>query len=607
MHGAAAARPGMGWPQQAERMLGMEGINLGFSGNGLMQPYYAASDLLSDIDASVVVIDCEYNMDKLCSPAETLNRTLVFIRALKAKRPETPVLLIEGHDHARAWISPPTALQQNQTREAYRRAYNQLLAEGMAGVFYGDGARKLGGPIATFYEAQIGTCAGVHPVSLGLKHMARFVAGLIRDVLLGKAKAAPQPSGGPWPPPVVEQPQGYGSSAAAPLSAEDSRPAAVEHHWLHQIGGIRTIDEHRTAASYVYTDGSLLGVEGKGFPREGSKIFWQRFPDSAEAPLTKAGDGGIWRLSTSPSGLVVRFTTDAPSIAINISRPQGGADVDDIFAANGRSGFDVYAQDAALGAPEWRWAATETGTSTATKGSIVLPVPPGKRNYTVHLPVWVPVDGLSVGVPAGSTLLPLQQYPAGTRPILIWGSSIAQGGAVSNAGAIWPVNVGRILKAPLLNYGFSGSCRMQLPVAELLGEATFAGARPKAVVMDCLPNMQQDTPGALSNDTAAVLAVLEAKFPGVPILVVEGHAYTNNWIKTEQKINQGALATAQAAAVKALQARFHNLHYASAQGKLGDDPDVAQDSTGGIGVHPTQLAHLHMAEFVAEKLRALSI
>ena len=24
----------MGWPQQAERMLGMEGVNLGFSGNG---------------------------------------------------------------------------------------------------------------------------------------------------------------------------------------------------------------------------------------------------------------------------------------------------------------------------------------------------------------------------------------------------------------------------------------------------------------------------------------------------------------------------------------------------------------------------------------------
>ena len=55
-----------------------------------------------------------------------------------------------------------------------RHRYNQLLSEGMTGVFYGEGALKLGGPIDSFYEAQIGTCAGVHPVSLGLKHMARY-------------------------------------------------------------------------------------------------------------------------------------------------------------------------------------------------------------------------------------------------------------------------------------------------------------------------------------------------------------------------------------------------------------------------------------------------
>ena len=72
----------------------------------------------------------------------------------------------------------------------------------------------------------------------------------------------------------------------------------------------------------------------------------------------------------------------------------------------------------------------------------------------------------------------------------------------------------------------------------------------------------------------------------MPILVVEGHHYTNNWIKTEQKINQDALEAAQSAAVAAFQARFPNLHYAAAQGKLGSEPDVQQDSTGGVGVHP---------------------
>jgi hypothetical protein len=49
MNGAAANRAGMGYPQQAERMLGMSGVNLGFGGNGKMQPYYAESGLLSEV------------------------------------------------------------------------------------------------------------------------------------------------------------------------------------------------------------------------------------------------------------------------------------------------------------------------------------------------------------------------------------------------------------------------------------------------------------------------------------------------------------------------------------------------------------------------------
>ena len=266
------------------------------------------------------------------------------------------------------------------------------------------------GPMATFYEAQVGTCAGVHPVSLGLKHMARYVVGLIRNVLAGTAKEVPQPTGGTWPPPFGSNV--LAGSAPGTLRAEEqplrgvaeSMPVAVEDHWAREIGGITTIEDHLTAAAYTYTDGSELGIEGKGFPKSGSKNFWQRFPDAAEATLKAAGLAGIWKLSLPPSGVIVRFTTDATSIAISVSRPEGGADVDDIFAANGRSGFDVYARDPALGANEWRWAATETGTSTANKGSIVMPVPPGTRDYAVHLPVWVPVDGLAIGVPIGAKL-----------------------------------------------------------------------------------------------------------------------------------------------------------------------------------------------------------
>ena len=115
----------MGWPQQAERMLGMESINLGFGGLGLMQPFYATSALLTEVNCSIMVVDCEFNMAVRLQAEESFNRTLVFMRAQRQRRPDVPILFLEGHDHGSAWISPSARSIHNRTREAYRRAYNQ--------------------------------------------------------------------------------------------------------------------------------------------------------------------------------------------------------------------------------------------------------------------------------------------------------------------------------------------------------------------------------------------------------------------------------------------------------------------------------------------------
>jgi hypothetical protein len=219
----------------------------------------------------------------------------------------------------------------------------------------------------------------------------------------------------------------------------------------------------------------------------------------------------------------------------------------------------------------------------------------------VYLPTYAAVASLRIGVEPTATLQPLRPYSADEKPILIWGSSIAQGGVVTNAGMTWPSNLQRIMDRPLLNFGFSGSCEMQPAIAAVLG-----ALKPSVFVMDCLPNMQQDSPEQVSNATLAVLKLLrKALGDSVPIITLEGHEYTNNWIKVAQAVGQDGLCSAQHTAVSELQKVVPNLHYTSSLGKLGDDNAVAGESTGGMGVHPTALAHLHMAEFVAQKLHAI--
>jgi hypothetical protein len=510
--------------------------------------------------ASTHVLFVPQNMAGMDPPA-ILNRTRVFLRAQRARRPDIPVLLLEGHDHGSAWINARARAQHNYTREAYRRAYNQLLTEGVTGLYYGQHALKFGGRRMTDFVAQVSTVAGVHPKPLGLRELATFASGLITAVLEGRASDTTlQPTGGPWPPPAAppaaptpgpcppappgtckQRPGGFigqdvshqesvdswtaccdtcsanarcakwvwvaksnkcnlhgvaalwsagpaaephvcgdvrnGSShsrrgtssenSAAAMVREDgesgewlSDAALEEQRWRSEIMGwsSQPADKAGTpGATLVWTDARQLGVEGKGWGASASANFWQRLPDSAK----DAVPAGIWHLSTQTSGILVRFSTNSSAVGISISRGAGlPPNTDDIFTTNGKQGFDIHIQGAP-GAPRWRWAATEAGSSSQPNGSLVMTgLPPsqgpGDLNFTVYLPTYASVASLQIGVEKGSCLKPLHLYSSQEKPILVWGSSIAQGGVVTNSGMTWPSNLQRIMDRPLLNFGFSG-------------------------------------------------------------------------------------------------------------------------------------------------------
>merc|ERR1711879_1033965 len=87
----------------------------------------------------------------------------------------------------------------------------------------------------------------------------------------------------------------------------------------------------------------------------------------------------------------------------------------------------------------------------------------------------------------------------------------------------WPVSLGRILDREVLNFGFSGACRMQPTVARYLLEL-----RPAAFIVDCLPNMNA---AAVTEKALPLFQQLRASLgAGVPIIILEGHTYTNAWL-----------------------------------------------------------------------------
>ena len=48
-----------------------------------------------------------------------------------------------------------------------------------------------------------------------------------------------------------------------------------------------------------------------------------------------------------------------------------------------------------------------------------------------------------------------------------------------------------------------------------------------------------------------------------------------------------------------------NLHYVTGDGKLASLGEAQYEATGGIGVHPSNIAHMRIAEYVAEQVSPL--
>ncbi len=87
--GGCASRPGMVHTAILGRRFDRTAINLGFSGNGKMEPELAG--LLAELDPAVYVLDCLPNM----KAALVTERVEPFEKTLRAARPTTPIVLVE--------------------------------------------------------------------------------------------------------------------------------------------------------------------------------------------------------------------------------------------------------------------------------------------------------------------------------------------------------------------------------------------------------------------------------------------------------------------------------------------------------------------------------
>jgi hypothetical protein len=129
--GASASRPAMAWTNIVQRRTQYPVINLGFSGNALMDA--AVYDLLSEIDAKMYILDCMPNMVSM--PDSIVSRTLAGVHKLRQKS-QAPILLVENDGYLYGKTNKPAEESYKLSNRELKKAYDQLVAEGVKDLYY---------------------------------------------------------------------------------------------------------------------------------------------------------------------------------------------------------------------------------------------------------------------------------------------------------------------------------------------------------------------------------------------------------------------------------------------------------------------------------------
>lgn len=328
-------------------------------------------------------------------------------------------------------------------------------------------------------------------------------------------------------------------------------------------------------------DVKQIGVEGKGWIN--TKKYFDRLPSKAEGMVREA----VWNLSRHSAGMCMRFITDSPNIYVRYKLSLERLSMSHM-PATGVSGLDLYGND-----DEGidRWLSVVRPDKQLMDTSIAKDLSPGPRRYTLYLPLFNGVDDLEVGIIKGGSFEPLA--PRKEKSILFYGTSIIHGACASRPGMAFPAILGRRLRRPTINLGFSGNGLMEPEVATLLAEQD-----PCVYAIDCLPNMNESN---VSERTVPLVKKLREAHEKTPILLVEDRSFTNtSFFPKRKRHHQKSRTALKKAYLELSDAGIKNLYYLDGDYLLGEDGEAATD-----GSHPSDLGMMRYADAYEPVLRSM--
>jgi len=331
-------------------------------------------------------------------------------------------------------------------------------------------------------------------------------------------------------------------------------------------------------------------IEGQAWGAE-VKDDYDRLPARAEGQVRNT----VFNLATQSAGLMIRFRTNANSIVVRYQVKNQDNFALPHMPATGVSGLDLYAIDSE-GSELWCAGRRSFGDTITYRFNGLVSSDSYHslgNEFRLYLPLYNKVEWLEIGVAqdAHFAALPIRKE----KPIVVYGTSIAQGACASRPGMAWTAILSRKMDRPLINLGFSGNGLLEIPVLDLLTEIDA-----KVFILDCLPNLigQDLNDKELKGVITKAVKLLKTERPEVPILLVEHAGYTEGAMVPKQKESYERMNRVQADAFyELMQLGVEGLFYLTLE-----EINLSQDDMVD-GVHPTDLGMVHYADSYEKKLR----
>jgi hypothetical protein len=314
-----------------------------------------------------------------------------------------------------------------------------------------------------------------------------------------------------------------------------------------------------------------------GFAWFEQEHLYRRLPRKPAPPLPASVDTLAWHTA----GGQVAFKTASVRIAIKVRLHK--ASLFDHMTATGLKGFDLY-----RGKPgRMQYVATTRFKAQAMAYDATLWN--GEQSTldvcTLNFPLYAGVREVWIGLDKGARVLPPPPYVS-ADPVVIYGTSITQGGCANRPGMAFSNILSRRLNRPFINLGFSGSGKLEPEVGRHMADAS---THPALLVIDADANCGPDL---LKERLVPFIGLLRQSHPSVPLLVVSRPPFASDVFQRATHKKWVLARKIQEQAVRRLRKQGdRHIHFLDGSTLM---PEAGCESTVD-GVHATDLGFWQMA------------